>query len=106
MTWTPWRAAQMVCSGCSPLGVQRATRSGWTVGQQFRQVAVTGDAVAVGVLLEDLWVGVADGDQLDVLRVLGDGAKVVGGDAPATDKGQADFAVGDGLGHAVRLGWG
>ncbi len=57
------------------------------------------EALFLDGAFEDLRVGVADGDQFDVRRVLGDGAKVVGGDAPAADEGQADFAVGDG-GHS------
>ena len=44
-------------------------------------------------------VSVADRHQFQVVRMDGDGAEVVGGDAPAADEGQADFAVGDGLGH-------
>ena len=60
-------------------------------GQQFRQVAVAGDAGAVGMLLEDRGVGVADGDQLDVLRVLGDSTEVAGGDTSAADYGYTNL---------------
>ena len=70
-------------------------------GEQLRQVAVTGDAMGVGMMLEHAGVGVADRDQLQIIRVLGDGAEVVGGDAPAADEGQADFAVRDGGGHGL-----
>ena len=76
--------------------------------QHLGQAAVGARAGGQGGRRHRLLVDVAYADQFTAVGVGGDGLEVVGGDTPAADQGEADFAVKYGgweVAHGGSLAW-